>query len=64
MANKKELSIEETFAKLDDLINQMDDEDITLEDSFKLYNDGLLLVKQCNEKIEKVEKDIEVLENE
>lgn len=64
MANKKELSIEETFAKLDDLIDQMDDEEITLEDSFKLYNDGLLLVKQCNEKIEKVEKDIEVLENE
>lgn len=64
MANKKEFSIEETFAKLDDLIDQMDDEEITLEDSFKLYNDGLLLVKQCNEKIEKVEKDIEVLENE
>ncbi|SKA60070.1 Exodeoxyribonuclease VII small subunit [Eubacterium uniforme] len=64
MANKKELSIEDIYDKLDGLIEQMDSDDISLEDSFKLYNEGLLLVKECNEKIEKVEKDIEVLENE
>ena len=64
MANKKELSIEDIYEKLDGLIEQMDGDDISLEDSFKLYNEGILLVKECNEKIEKVEKDIEVLENE
>ncbi|HAH18118.1 exodeoxyribonuclease VII small subunit [Eubacterium sp.] len=64
MANKKELSIEDIYDKLDGLIEQMDSDDISLEDSFKLYNEGLSLVKECNEKIEKVEKDIEVLENE
>lgn len=64
MATKKELNIEEIYEKLDGLIEQMDNDDISLEDSFKLYNEGLLLVKECNEKIEKVEKDIEVLENE
>lgn len=64
MANKKELSIEDIYDKLDSLIEQMDSDDISLEDSFKLYNEGLSLVKECNEKIEKVEKDIEVLENE
>ena len=63
MANKKELSIEDIYDKLDGLIEQMDSDDISLEDSFKLYNEGLSLVKECNEKIEKVEKDIEVLEN-
>lgn len=64
MANKKELSIEDIYDKLDSLIEQMDSEEISLEDSFKLYNEGLMLVKECNDKIEKVEKDIEVLENE
>lgn len=64
MANKKELSIEDIYDKLDGLIEQMDSDVISLEDSFKLYNEGLSLVKECNEKIEKVEKDIEVLENE
>ena len=54
MANKKELSIEDIYEKLDGLIEQMDGDDISLEDSFKLYNEGLLLVKECNEKIEKV----------
>ena len=64
MANKKDLSIEDIYDKLDGLIEQMDSDEISLEDSFKLYNEGLMLVKECNEKIEKVEKDIEVLENE
>lgn len=64
MAKEKNLSIEDIYDKLDGLIEQMDSEDISLEDSFKLYNEGLMLVKECNEKIEKVEKDIEVLENE
>lgn len=64
MANKKDLSIEDIYDKLDGLIEQMDSDEISLEDSFKLYNEGLMLVKECNDKIEKVEKDIEVLENE
>lgn len=39
----------------------MDREDISLEESFKLYNQGIKLCKTCNDKIDKVEKQLEII---
>lgn len=58
---EKEISLEEAFERLDGIIGQMSDEDIALEESFKLYNEGISLVKLCNDRIEKVEHEIEIL---
>ncbi len=33
-------------------------EDISLEESFKLYKEGMKLVKSCNDRIDKVEKEV------
>ena len=46
MSNKK--SIEENFQNIEDIISNMQKEDITLEQSFDLYNKGLNLIKDCN----------------
>ena len=63
MEEKKEmLSIEETFAALDELLGQLEGDELTLEESFETYAKGLLLVKQCREKIDEVEKKVLVLE--
>ena len=40
----------------------MDNDEVSLEDSFKLYEKGMKLVKQCNDKIDKVEKKINIIE--
>lgn len=53
---KKNLSIEEAFENLDTILEQLEDRDITLENSFKLYHKGMELLKYCNEKIDTVEK--------
>lgn len=53
---KKNLSIEEAFENLDTIIEQLEDRDITLENSFKLYHKGMELLKHCNDKIDAVEK--------
>ena len=58
---EKKISLEEAFERLDGIIGQMSDEDIALEESFKLYNEGISLVKLCNDRIEKVEHEIEIL---
>lgn len=58
MAN---MTIEETFAALDDLIDKLESGKGSLEDAFKNYEEGMKLVKSCNEKIEKIEKQIMVL---
>lgn len=56
-----DMTIEETFAALDDLIEKLESGKGSLEDAFKNYEEGMKLVKSCNEKIEKIEKQILVL---
>lgn len=52
------MSLEETFAKLEETITRLESEDITLEESFAAYNQGMKLLKQCNDTIDKVEKKV------
>ena len=59
----KKLTLEESFEQLDDIIGQLQDGDMTLEDSFKKYEEGMKLIKNCNDAIDKVEKKLIVLEN-
>lgn len=56
-----EMTIEETFAALDELIDRLENGRGSLEDAFKNYEEGMRLVKSCNEKIEKIEKKVLVL---
>ena len=58
------MTIEETFAALDALIDQLESGKGSLEDAFKHYEEGMKLVKSCNEKIEKFENQILVLSGE
>ena len=51
------LSIEE----LDGIIRNLENGEVSLEDSFKYYEAGMKLVKTCGGKIDKVEKQILVL---
>lgn len=55
-------TLEESLEELNEVISKMDREDISLEESFKLYNQGVKLCKTCNDKIDKVEKQLEIIE--
>ena len=57
-------TLEELFVQLEDAIRKMEKEDIPLEDSFSLYHKGMDMLKLCNEKIDKVEKKMLVLDEE
>ena len=54
----KELTLEQMFEKLEESIEKLEREDISLEDSFKIYREGMKLIQTCNEKIDKVEKEV------
>lgn len=60
----KAASLEESFQQLDDIIEQLEQEDVSLEESFRLYQTGMKLIKTCNASIDKVEKKIIILEKE
>ena len=55
---KKEISLEESFEKLDGMLNELESPDISLEESFRVYQEGMKLLKQCNETIDRVEKSV------
>lgn len=60
MAGNK-VSLEEAFEQLEGIIEKLEDPEISLEDSFKQYESGMELLKKCNQQIDKVEKKIQVL---
>ncbi len=55
-------NIEENFKELDEILEKMQDEEVSLDESFEMYKKGIEIVKDSNEQIEKIEKQIEVLE--
>ena len=57
---KKVKSIEEIMKELEAIIEKMEDRENTLEDSFACFESGMKLVKECSERIDKVEKQIMV----
>ena len=61
MGEEKEISLEEAFTRLQETIENLEKDDITLEQSFQEYQKGMLLVKKCNEIIDKVEKKVLVV---
>ena len=60
--NTENVGIEDNFEQLEDIISKMQSDRITLEQSFELYNKGLSLVQDCNNQIEKIEKQIKIIE--
>lgn len=48
----KKYSYEEAYEKLKMILNNMEKEDISLQDSLDLYKEGIQLYKICFEKLE------------
>ena len=55
-------TIEENMARLNEINNLMSDSSIKLEESFKLYKEGVELVEKCKKQLADVEKQIVILE--
>lgn len=57
----KSPSLEDTFDKLEDILGQMESGELTMNESFKKYKEGIELVKKCNLMIDKVEKEMIII---
>ena len=58
MTEKKEtdLTLEESFLKLDRLVEKLESRETSLEESFQAYRQGMEQLKYCSGKIDRVEK--------
>ena len=57
----KKLTLEESFAALDEIINALQAGELPLEESFQKYEEGMKIIKTCSESIDKVEKKLQVI---
>lgn len=53
---EQELSLEDAFAQIEEVIANLEKEEITLEESFREYSKGMQLLQHCDRAIDRVEK--------
>ncbi len=54
-------SLEDLFDELDEILSALDDREISLEDSFALYEKGMKKVRTLNDRLDRVEKKMLVI---
>ena len=64
MTDDKEMTIEEAFGALEDILNDLDSDQNGLEETFAKYQRGLEYVKLLKSRIDGIEKKLAILEKE
>ncbi|MFD2618349.1 exodeoxyribonuclease VII small subunit [Terrilactibacillus laevilacticus] len=55
------LSFEEAMAKLETIVTRLEENDVPLEKAIDLFQEGVELSKQCQERLKKVEQKMDQL---
>ena len=58
---KEDLSFEELVTKLEDVTNKLEKDNLNLDESIKLFEEGMEISKKCNKRLEEAEKKITIL---
>ena len=53
-----QLTIEEAFSQLEQLVARLEGGEASLEQSFALYQEGMKLAQLCGQKIDRIEKQL------
>ena len=56
MSKEKKISLEEHFENIETIIGSMENGDITLDEAFDLYKNGLEEIKQANAMLDSMEQ--------
>lgn len=61
---KKEPGLEACFDSIEQILDKMEDENVTLDESFALYQQGVEQIKAANRSLDAIEKAMLVLNEE
>ena len=61
MAKKENMTFESATARLEEIVKLLERENSSLDESLKLYEEGVALVRFCNEALDNAEKRIKIL---
>lgn len=59
--NKMDIPYEQAALELESVVKLLEGGDLTLEDSIKMFERGIGLVRLCNNKLDEIEKRISIL---
>ena len=59
--SKTKLTFEQALAKLEEIVSQIEEGEISLEDSIDKYGEGIKLITQCRTILDSAEKKIQML---
>ena len=57
----KDIPFEESLAELEDIVSKLESGDLQLEQSLELFEQGVRLSRECQERLNEAERRIEVL---
>ncbi|KPJ97755.1 MAG: exodeoxyribonuclease VII small subunit [Desulfobacterales bacterium SG8_35] len=57
----KEKSFEEALAKLEQITKELEEGNLSLEESLKYFDEGVKLAEHCNNKLNAAQKKVEIL---
>ena len=58
---KKNIKFEEAIASLEDITRRLDSGELALDESLIAFEEGIKLIKLCNEKLENAEQKVRIL---
>lgn len=61
MARSKPNDFEKSFQQLEKIVQRLETEELSLDESLKLFEEGISLSRFCHAKLEEVEKKIELI---
>lgn len=64
MSKNEQQSFEDALKRLKEIVEQLEDESISLEESIELYEEGIKLSKFCTDTLEQAELRIEKVNDE
>lgn len=57
----KEPGLEERFALIEEILDQMENLEVTLDQSFALYKQGIEQIQSANQSLDTIEKEMQVI---
>ncbi len=61
MADEKEIKFEDALARLEGVVDRLESGELPLEESLRLFEEGVHLTKVCTHRLEEAERRITIL---
>jgi len=61
LSKERKERFEDTFKKLETIVNKLEGGDLPLEETMKLFEEGMRLSRLCSERLAEVQKRVEIL---